>query len=162
MPEQNFDLIVIGAGPGGYVAAIRAAQLGFNVAVIEKRDTLGGVCLNEGCIPSKALLESSEQFAKVNHEFAEHGIEVLNATLKLDKMMARKEGIIKKLTGGISGLMKKNKITVISGQAALTGKEGELPKITVGEQHLWRRQLVEAAVEIRVLVVGAARQTDRP
>ena len=68
-----YDLIVIGAGPGGYVAAIRAAQLGLNVAVVEKRATLGGVCLNEGCIPSKALLESSEHYSRVNHELAEHG-----------------------------------------------------------------------------------------
>lgn len=144
MSDTNFDLIVIGAGPGGYVAAIRAAQLGFSVAIVEKRETLGGVCLNEGCIPSKALLESSEQFAKVNHEFAEHGIEILNATLKLDKMMARKEGIIKKLTGGISGLMKKNKITVVSGEAALAGQEGERQKVVVGEQQFTAKSVLLA------------------
>ena len=136
MSEQNYDLIVVGAGPGGYVAAIRAAQLDFSVAIIEKRETLGGVCLNEGCIPSKALLESSEQYYKVQNELAEHGIEILNSTLKLEKMMARKEGIIKKLTSGISGLMKKNKITVVSGNASLAGKEGELHQVTVGEQTL--------------------------
>ena len=122
MAEHIFDLLVIGAGPGGYVAAIRAAQLGFSVAIIEKRATLGGVCLNEGCIPSKALLESSEQFAKVNHELAEHGIEIGNVGLNLAQMMNRKETIIKKLTGGVSGLMKKNGITVVTGQAALTEK----------------------------------------
>lgn len=144
MSEQNFDLIVIGAGPGGYVAAIRAAQLGFSVAIIEKRDTLGGVCLNEGCIPSKALLESSEQFTKVNHELAEHGIEVLNATLKLDKMMARKEGIVKKLTSGISGLMKKNKISVVSGQAVLAGATGDSQKVTVGAQELTAKTVLLA------------------
>ena len=110
MSEQIYDLIVIGAGPGGYVAAIRAAQLGFSVAVIEKRSALGGVCLNEGCIPSKALLESSEHFARIDHELAEHGIEVTGAKLDLLKMMTRKEGIVKKLTGGIAGLFKKNKI----------------------------------------------------
>ncbi|WP_303720796.1 dihydrolipoyl dehydrogenase [Malonomonas rubra] len=136
MSERNFDLIVIGAGPGGYVAAIRAAQLGFSVALVEKRETLGGVCLNEGCIPSKALLESSEQYAKVNNELADHGIEVPNATLNLNKMMARKEGVINKLTGGISGLMKKNKISVISGTATLSGKDGDLQQVTVGEQTL--------------------------
>lgn len=144
MSEQNFDLIVIGAGPGGYVAAIRAAQLDFNVAIIEKRETLGGVCLNEGCIPSKALLESSEQFAKVSHEFAEHGIEILNATLNLEKMMSRKEGIIKKLTGGISGLMKKNKISVFPGEASLLGKEGELQQVSVGEQTLSAKSVLLA------------------
>ena len=144
MSDTNFDLIVVGAGPGGYVAAIRAAQLGFSVAIVEKRETLGGVCLNEGCIPSKALLESSEQFAKVNHDFAEHGIEILNATLKLDKMMARKEGIIKKLTGGISGLMKKNKVTVVFGTAKLAGKDGDLQKVSVGEQQLTAKSVLLA------------------
>lgn len=119
MSESTYDLIVIGAGPGGYVAAIRAAQLGFNVAVVEKREALGGVCLNEGCIPSKALLESSEHYARVNHEFAEHGIEVSEATLNLKQMMARKQGIVDKLTGGIAGLCKKNKITSFQGQAEL-------------------------------------------
>jgi dihydrolipoamide dehydrogenase len=144
MAEDNYDLIVIGAGPGGYVAAIRAAQLGFSVAVIEKRETLGGVCLNEGCIPSKALLESSEQYAKVNHEFAEHGIEVLNATLKLDKMMARKDGVVKKLTGGISGLMKKNKIEVITGTATLAGKDGDLHTVSVSDQTLQAKAVLLA------------------
>ncbi len=144
MADENFDLIVIGAGPGGYVAAIRAAQLGFTVAIVEKRSTLGGVCLNEGCIPSKALLESSEQFAKVNNELVEHGIEILNATLNLDKMMARKEGIVSKLTGGISGLMKKNKISVFSGQAVLAGKADERQKVTVGDQQLAAKSVLLA------------------
>ncbi len=148
MSDQSFDLVVIGAGPGGYVAAIRAAQLGFSVAIIEKRDALGGVCLNEGCIPSKALLESSEQFAKVNHELAEHGIEVEGAKLNLAQMMSRKEGIIKKLTGGISGLMKKNGITVFTGQAALAGKTAELQKVTLsstdGNQELTAKQVLLA------------------
>lgn len=119
MPDQTFDLLVVGAGPGGYVAAIRAAQLGLDVAIVEKRASLGGVCLNEGCIPSKALLESSEHFARVNHELAEHGIEVSGAKLNLSRMMARKDGIIKKLTGGIAGLMKKNKISTFEGKAEL-------------------------------------------
>ena len=144
MPDNTFDLIVIGAGPGGYVAAIRAAQLGFSVAVVEKRETLGGVCLNEGCIPSKALLESSEHYHKVKHELVEHGIEALNATLNLDKMMARKEGIIKKLTGGISGLMKKNKIEVITGIASLAEKSGDLQQVNVGEQTLSAKSVLLA------------------
>ncbi len=119
MSDQTFELIVIGAGPGGYVAAIRAAQLGLNVAIIEKRDSLGGVCLNEGCIPSKALLESSEHFFRTRHEFAEHGIEVSGAKLNLGQMMTRKQGIIDKLTSGIAGLMKKNKISTFNGAAEL-------------------------------------------
>lgn len=131
MAEQTFDLIVIGAGPAGYVAAIRASQLGFKVAVVEKRAALGGVCLNEGCIPSKALLESSEHFARINHEFAEHGIEVSGAKLNLEQMMARKEGIISKLTGGIGGLFKKNGITAITGTASLQGRKNDLQGVKV-------------------------------
>ncbi len=131
MSEQIYDLIVIGAGPGGYVAAIRAAQLGFSVAVVEKRATLGGVCLNEGCIPSKALLESSEHFARIDHELADHGIEVKEAKLDLKKMMSRKEGIVDKLTGGVAGLFKKNKIVSITGQAELLAGSDSVQKIKV-------------------------------
>ncbi len=131
MSENSYDLIVLGAGPGGYVAAIRAAQLGFNVAVVEKRATLGGVCLNEGCIPSKALLESSEHFAAARHEFAEHGISVGEVKLDLAKMMERKDDIISKLTGGIAGLFKKNKITPVTGTAKLLANEGAVRKVEV-------------------------------
>lgn len=136
MSETSYDLIVIGAGPGGYVAAIRAAQLGFSVALIEKRETLGGVCLNEGCIPSKALLESSEHFARTRHEFAEHGIEVGEVKLNLAQMMSRKQEIINKLASGITRLMKKNKIKVISGQAELLPKQENLCRIKVGEEEM--------------------------
>ena len=124
MSEQIYDLIVIGSGPGGYVAAIRAAQLGFSVAVVEKRAALGGVCLNEGCIPSKSLLESSEHFSRIHHELVDHGIEVSGVKLDLKKMMARKEAIVTKLTGGIAGLFKKNKIVSIAGQAELLPGDG--------------------------------------
>lgn len=126
MSDKIYDLIVIGAGPGGYVAAIRAAQLGFSVAVVEKRASLGGVCLNEGCIPSKALLESSEHYARIDHELSEHGIEVEGAKLNLEQMMKRKQGIIDKLTSGIAGLFKKNKIDSITGSAELLA--GDSPK----------------------------------
>ncbi len=131
MSDKIYDLIVIGAGPGGYVAAIRASQLGFSVAVVEKRASLGGVCLNEGCIPSKALLESSENYARVQHELADHGIEITGAKLNLNKMMARKEEIITKLTGGIAALFKKNKIDAITGTASLLPPDGELRKVRV-------------------------------
>ncbi len=123
MPEQSYDLIVIGAGPGGYVAAIRASQLGLKVAVVEKRASLGGVCLNEGCIPSKALLESSEHYSRVNHELVEHGIDISGASLNLAQMMTRKQQIIDNLTGGISGLFKKNGIDAFTGQAKLSGSQ---------------------------------------
>ncbi len=117
----TFDLIVIGAGPGGYVAAIRASQLGMKVAVVEKRATPGGVCLNEGCIPSKALLDSSELFAVARDKFALHGIAIDPPRLDLDSMMLRKKDVVKKLTDGISYLFKKNEIVRFHGTAVLQG-----------------------------------------
>jgi dihydrolipoamide dehydrogenase len=124
MAEETFDLIVIGAGPGGYVAAIRAAQLGMRVAVVEKREALGGVCLNEGCIPSKALLDSSELFALARDRFAAHGIGIETPRLDLARMMARKDDVVKKLTDGVAFLFKKNKIAIFTGAARLAGQEG--------------------------------------
>ena len=105
----EFDLVVIGSGPGGYIAAIRAAQLGLKTACIEKDRTLGGTCLNVGCIPSKALLESSHHYHEALHEFAEHGIDA-QVKLQLGKMLARKDEVVKKLTSGVDFLFKKNKI----------------------------------------------------
>jgi dihydrolipoamide dehydrogenase len=121
MADEIFDLIVLGAGPGGYVGAIRAAQLGMKVAVIESRPTLGGVCLNEGCIPSKALLDSSEHFALARDKFDMHGIEIPAPKLNLAKMMARKEGVVGDLTGGVAFLFKKNKVSWIKGHGRLLG-----------------------------------------
>ncbi len=116
----NFDVLVIGAGPAGYVAAIRAAQLGFNTALVEKDKTLGGTCLNVGCIPSKALLDSSEKFHAVQHAYSDHGIGVSGVKLDLAAMIKRKDGVVSKLTGGVAMLMKKNKITVLQGAAEFT------------------------------------------
>ncbi|MGI8906764.1 MAG: dihydrolipoyl dehydrogenase [Candidatus Sumerlaeaceae bacterium] len=121
MSETTFDAIVIGAGPGGYVAAIRAAQLGFKTAIIDKRKALGGTCLNVGCIPSKALLDSSELYALATHSFAVHGIEVANVGLNIPAMIARKNKVVDELTRGVAGLMKKNKITVFNGAGSLAG-----------------------------------------
>jgi dihydrolipoamide dehydrogenase len=122
MSENNiFDLIVIGAGPGGYVAAIRASQLGMNVAVVDKRAALGGVCLNEGCIPSKALLDSSEYFAMARDKLVLHGVMVDPPRLDLNVMMKRKSDVVKKLTDGIAYLVKKNKIELLHGTATLKG-----------------------------------------
>jgi len=118
---DRFDLVVIGAGPGGYVAAIRAAQLGMKVACVEKRPALGGTCLNIGCIPSKALLDSSELYSVAGHRFAEHGITVGNLGLDLKAMMGRKEHVVKGLTDGVAYLFKKNNITRVQGAARLAG-----------------------------------------
>lgn len=115
MSETQFDVVFIGGGPGGYVGAIRAAQLGLKTALIEKDKTFGGTCLNVGCIPSKALLESSEHFSAVKHDLNNHGIEIESVKLNLGTMLERKEKIVKDLTQGITYLMKKNKITTFKG-----------------------------------------------
>ena len=118
---ERFDLIIIGGGPGGYVAAIRAAQLGQKVALIEKRGALGGTCLNVGCIPSKALLESSEVFAQAKAHLSRHGVQVGEVKLDLGAMMTRKDKVVKDLTGGVAYLMKKNKVAVYVGTGKLGG-----------------------------------------
>jgi dihydrolipoamide dehydrogenase len=116
--SETYDLIVIGAGPGGYVAAIRAAQLGLRTACIEKYESLGGTCLNVGCIPSKALLDSSEHFDDARHTFAAHGIKA-EVSLDLPTMLARKDGVVKELTRGVAGLFKKNKVDRVQGTARI-------------------------------------------
>ncbi len=115
MASETFDLVVIGSGPGGYVAAIRAAQLGMKVAVVEKRATFGGTCLNVGCIPSKALLQSSHLFEEAGHDLAPHGIVVAPPTLDLAQMMKRKTEVVGATTKGIEFLFKKNKIVAFQG-----------------------------------------------
>lgn len=108
---MQYDLVVIGSGPGGYVGAIRAAQLGLKTAIVEKDKTFGGTCLNVGCIPSKALLESSEHFQAAQHDMAAHGIQIPKVDLNFDVMMARKNKVVQTNTEGIAFLFKKNKIT---------------------------------------------------
>ena len=123
MADKEFDLIVIGGGPAGYVGAIRAAQLGMSVACVEKRKTLGGTCLNVGCIPSKALLHASEKYSEAaSGHLAELGIEVGKTKLNLAEMMSGKDKIVSGLTGGIDYLFKKNKITRLIGAASLKGQ----------------------------------------
>src|SRR5687767_10075862 len=119
MAAKEHDLIVIGAGPGGYVAAIRAAQLGMNVGCIEKEPALGGTCLRIGCIPSKALLESTELFHEAQTSFASHGIRVGGVSADLKAMLERKDKIVATLTRGVDSLFKKNKITRYAGHATL-------------------------------------------
>ena len=115
MANESFDLVVIGAGPGGYVAAIRASQLGLKVAMVEKRTTLGGTCLNVGCIPSKALLQSSHLFEEAGHDLAVHGITVAPPTLDFAQLMKRKGEVVGATTKGVEFLFKKNKITTFQG-----------------------------------------------
>ena len=149
-----YDLIIIGGGPGGYVAAIRAAQLGSTVAVIEKRASLGGTCLNEGCIPSKALLDSSELFAQARDHFTDHGIVVNSPELDLGKMMKRKDDIILRLTRGIASLFKKNKITLVTGTGHLGAKQSDGHEVIAttedGEESLVGKRVLLATGSVAV------------
>ncbi|WP_435658397.1 dihydrolipoyl dehydrogenase [Brucella pituitosa] len=134
---MSYDVVVIGTGPGGYVAAIKAAQLGLSVAVVEKRKTFGGTCLNVGCIPSKALLHASEVFAEAGHSFDTLGVEISKPKLNLEKMMAHKDATVKSNTSGVEFLFKKNKITpyigtgkiVAKGKVSVTAEDGSVQEI---------------------------------
>lgn len=119
---KEYDIVVIGGGPGGYIAAIRAAQLGFKTACVEERGALGGTCLNVGCIPSKALLHSSEKYESLKLHGAEHGIQTTSLKVDLKKMLSRKDEVVKNLTVGIEGLFKKNKVDYIKGHGIVIGK----------------------------------------
>jgi len=132
--QFEFDLVIVGSGPGGYVCAIRAAQLGLRTAIVEKDKTYGGTCLNVGCIPSKALLESSEYYHFTQHDAGKHGIEVSDLKLDLQKMLARKGKIVNDLTGGIAYLFKKNKIQPFQGLGKLTGPNSVEVSMNGGEK----------------------------
>jgi dihydrolipoamide dehydrogenase len=123
MAESTYDLVVIGSGPGGYTAAIRAAQLGMRVACVEKDATLGGTCLNIGCIPSKALLESSQNYYALTHQLPAHGIVVGQVQLDLAKLLARKDTVVKTVTRGVEGLFKKHKITWARGTGRIAAPD---------------------------------------
>ncbi len=118
---DTYDLVVIGSGPGGYVCAIRAAQLGMKVACVEKRDTLGGTCLNVGCIPSKALLQASEKFDEANHHLGTFGVKVGKVELDLKAMMGHKDKVVGDNVNGVAFLFKKNKVDWIKGAARVAG-----------------------------------------
>lgn len=142
--ENNFDLVVIGAGPGGYVCAIRAAQLGMKVACIDKRGAPGGTCLNVGCIPSKALLHASEVYAEAAHA-EEMGIHFGSVKLDLKKMMAYKAGGVSGNTDGVRFLFKKNKVTQIEGAAKITAAgQIEIALLAGGTRHLTAKNIVIA------------------
>ena len=141
MAEYDYDVLVIGAGPGGYVAAIRAAQLGLKTACAEAHETLGGTCLNVGCIPSKALLHASELFEEASHgALAKFGVEIEGAKLNLDQMHAEKAKAVGELTGGIEYLFKKNKVTWLKGKAAFQDSS----TVKVGDQTVTARDIVIA------------------
>ena len=142
MAAKSFDLIVIGAGPGGYVAAIRGAQLGMSVAIVE-REHLGGICLNWGCIPTKALLRSSEVF-HLMHRAKEFGLKAEGISYDLDAVVKRSRKVAGQLSGGIGHLMKKNKITVVMGAAKLTGKGKVSVKTDKGDEELIAKNIVLA------------------
>ena len=145
MTEQNFDVVIIGGGPGGYVAAIRAAQLGLKVACVEKRKTLGGTCLNVGCIPSKALLEISHKFHDAAHSFAALGITTSAPKIDVKKMLDNKNQIIAGLTTGIAGLFKKNKVTSIEGHAKFLDKNSvEVTKADGSKEKITAKNFVIA------------------
>ena len=139
---QNFDVIVIGAGPGGYVAAIRAAQLGLKVACVE-RENLGGICLNWGCIPTKALLRSAEVF-HLMHRAKEFGLSVEKAGFDIDKVVERSRGVAKQLSGGVGHLLKKNKVTVIMGDANITAPGKVSVKTDKGVEELTVKSIILA------------------
>jgi len=136
-----FDIVIIGSGPGGYVGAIRAAQLGLKTALIEKYSTLGGTCLNVGCIPSKAMLDSSEHYHNAQNTFAQHGIILSNLKIDLPQLIKRKDEVVKQTVGGIDFLMKKNKVTVFHGMGSFENKntiniksdDGKTTQISAGK-----------------------------
>ena len=150
--SKQFDVLVIGGGPGGYVAAIRAAQLGFNTACCESNPyadpkgepRLGGTCLNVGCIPSKALLHTSHMFEEAGHTFADQGITVGTPKIDVAKMLARKNGIVDQLTGGIKGLFKKNKVTLLNGHGSFVAAAADGWEVKVGDETVVAKQVIIA------------------
>ena len=148
--SKNFDVIVIGGGPGGYIAAIRAAQLGFNTACIDEWKSAnggpapGGTCTNVGCIPSKALLQSSEHFEHAGHHFAEHGIGLNNLSIDVARMLARKDQVVKQNNDGILYLLKKNKVSFLHGRGSFVGATDDGYSIAVGEEVLDAKHVIVA------------------
>ncbi len=139
---MNYNVIVIGSGPGGYVAAIRCAQLGMKTAIIEKYPTLGGTCLNVGCIPSKALLDSSEHFHNAVHNFKEHGIDISQPAANIGQMIKRKAGVVKANVDGIAFLMKKNKIDVYTGIGSFVDKNTIRVTAADGKETTWTAEKI--------------------
>ncbi|MGE0703896.1 MAG: dihydrolipoyl dehydrogenase [Vicinamibacterales bacterium] len=155
------DLLVIGAGPGGYIAAIRAAQLGLDTACVEKAPELGGTCLRIGCIPSKALLESSELYHQFRHDAAAHGVTAGDVGFDLQKMLARKDSVVKALTGGVAGLFKKNKVTRYEGHARFSGHGKVAVSGPAGEETIEATHILVATGSSVAALRGVAFDGDR-
>lgn len=161
MAETKHDLLVIGAGPGGYVAAIRAAQLGLNTACVEKVKELGGTCLRVGCIPSKALLESSEHYEQARHELAEHGVNVSGVELDLEKMLQRKDRVVKTLTGGVASLFRKNKVTRYEGHARFEASGRVVVENSDGSTTIEAKHVIIATGSVTASLPGVELDGDR-
>ena len=144
---SKYDVAIIGSGPGGYIAAIRCAQLGFKTAIIERYDTLGGTCLNVGCIPSKALLDSTEHLHAANEKFKEHGIELSGVKVNMTQMIKRKSDVVKQTTDGVAFLMKKNKVDVYYGHGSFVSKN----KISVKG----KKEVVEIETDKTIIATGS-------
>ena len=151
--NSTYDAIIIGSGPGGYVAAVRAAQLGLNVACIEKAPRLGGVCLNVGCIPSKALLDSSEYFQLAKNQFADHGIKTGRISLDLAMMMARKEKVVQDLTENVKRLLEGHKVEIIQGTAKLAA--ADQVTVTMESSTAKKKQTITLSAKAIILATGS-------
>src|SRR5262249_4670150 len=162
MSAKQFDVVVIGGGPGGYVAAIRAAQLGFNTACIDEwkngkgGPAPGGTCTNVGCIPSKALLQSSEHVEQVNHPVSEHGIKVNGVEVDLAKMPGRKDAVVKQNNDGILYLFKKNKVTFFHGRGSFVKAVDGGYELKAGEESITAKQVILATGSNARALPGAA------
>src|SRR3954466_7108441 len=147
---DSFDVVVIGGGPGGYIAAIRAAQLGLKTACADEwrtadgKPALGGTCTNVGCIPSKALLQSSENYEQVGHHFAEHGIKVKGIELDLAQMLSRKDKVVKSSNDGVLYLFKKNKVTFLHGRASFAAKTADGYELLVNNESVKAKNVIVA------------------
>src|SRR5437016_10081228 len=167
---EPFDVVVIGAGPGGYTAAIRAAQLGFKTACIDDwsraggKPALGGTCTNVGCIPSKALLQSTENFEHAQHGFGDHGIQIKDIAIDIAKMLARKDKVVGQNNDGILYLFRKNKITFLHGRGSFAGNEGDAWKINVegpGAAEITAKHVIVATGSKPRALPGVALDNDR-
>lgn len=153
---MQFDIVIIGAGPGGYVAAIRASQLGMKVALVDKREKPGGTCLNVGCIPSKALLHSAYKYSQAQHEFHKHGIEITDVSVNVKTMVEHKNHVVGELTSGVNYLLKKNNVTVFNGSASLLNHEDRVAVHVEGhENHTLHSHHIILATGSKVIDIPA-------